>query len=155
MSRKKIVPLDKPFASLIIYALYKAIYQKIGDEAWDIVWHSGKILYDELKDKMGISNEDPPRVILDKIGNFFKNMGFIESMTIEEICDDIIEVTIRKPITWNMNVKLRTSGMVPSLILTPVLHAALEEAGYKLTRIKEKEYGDRLLIERWRIVEKR
>ena len=144
--------LDKKFVGMLIYSIYKAIYKKLGDEAWDIVWESGRIFYDVLKEELKLKDEDSPQVIISKISDFFKKMGYLKDVDVVKMDEEVIEFTIYSPITWNGNVKLRWEGMVPGQVLIPVLVAALESKGYKVTRLKEREYGDKLLVERWKIV---
>ncbi len=143
--------LDKKFVGMLIFSIYKAIYKKLGGEAWDIVWESGRVFYDILKEELGLGDRDSPKEIINKISDFFKRVGYLENVDVIKMGEDVIEFTIYDPITWNGNVMLRWKGMVPGQVFIPVLVAALESKGYKVTRLKEKEYGDKLLVERWKI----
>jgi hypothetical protein len=147
--------LNKAFIGMLIYSIYKAIYKKLGDETWDVVWESGKIFYSILKKEIGIDDRDPPQKIISKISEFFKEAGFLKNVDVLQVDEDVIEFTIYSPITWNGTVKLREEGMVPGQVLIPVLVAALEAKGYKVTRLKEREYGEKLVVERWKIIKPR
>lgn len=151
MSRHTEKSLSKKFIDTYIYSLYKALYMKLGDDAWDIVWNSGKIFYEEYKDRISIKEDDTPENIIDKVGRFFTEVGYIDRLEVNKVNQDLIEFTIYHPIPWNANVKLRKEGMVPGQILIPVLVAALESRGYTVTMLKDREFGDRRLTERWKI----
>ena len=41
--------IDPDYFDLQIYAIYRALWERWGDEAWHVVWHSGEVLFDELR----------------------------------------------------------------------------------------------------------
>ena len=40
--------IDPTFFDLEIYAIYRAIWENWGDEAWKVVWRAGEVLFDEI-----------------------------------------------------------------------------------------------------------
>ena len=41
--------VDPTYFDQQIYALYRAVWERWGDEAWYVVWRSGEVLFEEIE----------------------------------------------------------------------------------------------------------
>jgi hypothetical protein len=57
-------PIDPHFFDLEIYAIYRAIWENWGDEAWKVVWRAGEVLFDEIKTERDLDASSPLTAIL-------------------------------------------------------------------------------------------
>ena len=52
-------PIDPVFFDLEIYAIYRAIWENWGDEAWKVVWRAGEVLFDEVHERLELYTTTP------------------------------------------------------------------------------------------------
>jgi hypothetical protein len=46
--------IDPGFFDLEIYAIYRAIWENWGDDAWKVVWRAGEVLFDEVHSELDL-----------------------------------------------------------------------------------------------------
>lgn len=141
------------FVDLIIYGVYYAAYDLLGEETWKIVWKAGEVVYSEVKDKLGITSETEPFEALKRIAGWLKDMGYVEYIEVKRINEDEIEYVMKDPIITPGAKKLIKQGRVPAHISTSLMFAVLKKYNMKAEmRGDPKFLPDGRVIERWKII---
>jgi len=146
--------LKPSFMDLVIYSVYKAVNEILGEDTWRVVWRSGEILLEGLDNVLRIKDEKDLYNALEKIFRWLIDMGYIEHGEIKRLSENEIEYVMSTPIIGSGAEKLIEEGMVPPHISTSLLFALLKRFGLKAEMIGRPIFlEDGRVIERWRISE--
>ncbi len=149
---KSRVCVDPEFFDLEIYAIYHAIYDLIGEDTWKIVWRVGEIVYNEVKDKIGIVGVEDPFEVLKKLADWLKRVGYIEDIEVFKVAEDEIEYVMRNPIISQGAKRLIEEKRVPPHISTALMFAALKQFNMKAKMVGEPRFlPDGRIAERWKL----
>ena len=85
------------FLNQELYAIYKALDQLIGERAWDVVWRSGEVLFDDLEKGLDIT-EMEPLAVMKKIGAWFERSGYVDKIEFRMVAPDELEYDMYDPI---------------------------------------------------------
>ncbi len=145
--------VDPDFFDLEIYAIYHAAYDLVGDNAWNIVWKSGEIVYDEIKEKIGASTAKGPFEALRKVADWLKKVGYIDKIEVREVATDELEYVMCDPIILAGAKRLIKEGRVPAHISTALMFAVLKQYDMKAEMVGDPKFlSDGRAIEKWRLI---
>ena len=127
-------PIDPTFFDLEIYAIYRAIWENWGDEAWKVVWRAGEVLFDEIQERLNLSTNSP-----------------LEAM--RGLAEDELEYEMVAPAILPGAERIIAEGGVPAHISTSVMFAGLKKLfGLKAEMIGDPEFtADGRAIEKWKL----
>ncbi|MGQ9627426.1 MAG: hypothetical protein ACUVV0_11050 [Anaerolineae bacterium] len=144
--------LSRRFFDLEIYAIYRAIWELWGEEAWKVVWRAGEIAFDELEGGLNLEGATWPEA-LRKLGDYLQEVGYAEKIALRQTGDDEFEYEMVNPAILPGAKRLIAEGAVPAHISTSLMFAALK----KRFGLKAEMLGDPDLrpdgrgLERWKV----
>jgi len=145
--------LIKPsFFDLEMYAVYRAIWENWGDEAWKVVWRAGEILFDEVQGQLNLST-DSPLEAMRGLAKYLVDVGYFADMKVRQTAEDELEYEMVAPAILPGAERIIAEGGVPAHISTSVMFAGLKELfGLKAEMIGDPEFTeDERAIERWKL----
>ncbi|MCS7365185.1 MAG: hypothetical protein NDF54_07105 [archaeon GB-1867-035] len=141
------------FVDLIMYGVYYAAYDLLGERTWEIVWKAGEVVFNEVKDRLGITSETPPFEALRRMADWLKDMGYVEYIEVNRISEDEIEYVMKDPIITPGAKKLIQQGRVPAHISTALMFAILKQYNMKAEMIGDPLFlPDGRAIEKWKLI---
>jgi len=145
--------IDPEFFDLEIYAIYRAVGEHWGEEAWKVVWRAGEVLFAELERVMDFSGTTP-LTAMQKLATYLRQVGYVEDIQVREISQDELEYEMLAPVILPGAERLIREGAVPAHISTALMFAALKKLfGLTAEMIGEPEIKvDGRAIERWRLL---
>ncbi|MFQ6126062.1 MAG: hypothetical protein ACE5R6_15860 [Candidatus Heimdallarchaeota archaeon] len=144
--------VDPDFFDVEIYAIYYAAYDLLGDDAWKIVWKSGEIVFNEIKEKIGAATAKSPFEALRKVADWLKKVGYIEEIEVREVAKDELEYVMCNPIILTGAKRLIKEGRVPAHISTALMFAVLKQYNMKAEMVGDPKFlPDGRAIEKWRL----
>jgi hypothetical protein len=151
--RERRTCVDPDFFDLEIYAIYHAVYDLVKEDTWKVVWKAGEIVYDEIKDKIGVVGEKDPFKVLKKLAEWLKQVGYINDIELHKIAEDEIEYVMFEPIITPGAKRLIKEGRVPAHISTSLMYAALKQFNMRAEMVGEPRFlPDGRVIERWKLL---
>lgn len=146
--------IDPGFFDLEIYAIYRAIWENWGDDAWKVVWRAGEVLFDEVHSELDLDTSSPLNAMGD-LAQYLVDVGYFVDMEVRQTADDELEYVMVDPAILPGAERIIAEGGVPAHISTSVMFAALKELfGLKAEMIGDPEFTpDGRAIERWKLLE--
>jgi hypothetical protein len=147
--------IDPHYFDLQIYAIYRAIWEQWGEAAWDVVWRSGEVLFDEIEPTLGLTPDDTPFSAMQRLADYLRRVGYVDDIAVRQTGEDELEYVMFDPVILPGAKRLIAEGGVPAHISTTLMFALLK----KRFSLKAEMIGDpRLLpdgrgIERWKLSE--
>ncbi len=140
------------FFDLEIYAIYRAIWELWGEEAWKVVWRSGEIVFDEIEKELGLEGAAWPEV-LQGLGAYLREEGYVEDIAVRQTGEQEFEYEMLNPAILPGAERLIAEGAVPAHISTTLMFAALKKRfGLKAEMIGDPDLRpDGRAIERWKV----
>ena len=132
-----------------IGAIYKAVYKEIGDDAWEILWKSGEILFDSVKDELGIRKDMNLHDALNRLSQFLRDIHIVDDISYTIDPEESVieyEITFRIPLRYE-----RREEAGPIYIFSSLFVALMKYLGYEVSKDTEPrivEYNK--LVERWK-----
>lgn len=145
-------PIDPEFFDLEIYAIYRAIWENWGDEAWKVVWRAGEVLFDEIHGKLDL-DVSSPLTAMQGLADYLVNVGYFDDLQVRQVAEDELEYEMVAPAILPGAERIIAEGGVPAHISTALMFAGLRELfGLKAEMIGEPEFtDDGRAIERWKL----
>jgi hypothetical protein len=137
-----------------IYALYRAIWERWGDEAWYVVWRSGEVLFDEIEPELGLQDGDNPFQAMQRLADYLRRVGYVEEIAVRPLSHDEWDYEMLEPVILPGAKRLIAEGAVPAHISTTLMFALLKKRfGLKAEMVGEPDLRpDGRATERWRLV---
>jgi len=105
--------IDPHYFDLQIYAIYRALWERWGDEAWHVVWRSGEVLFDEIEPTLGLTPDDTPFTAMRRLADYLRQVGYVEDITVRQTGEGELEYEMLNPVIpgpgWP-SIYLRTDG---------------------------------------------
>jgi len=148
--------IDPTFFDLEIYAIYRAIWENWGREAWRVVWRAGEVLFDEIAAHTDLDTRSP-LTAMQALATYLVDVGYFADMKVRQIADDELEYEMVAPAILPGAQRIIAEGGVPAHISTAVMFAGLRRLfGLRAEMIGEPEFTpDGRAIERWRLFEEK
>ena len=145
-------PIDPSFFDLEIYAIYRAIWENWGEEAWKVVWRAGEVLFDEIQDRLDLDTE-APLLAMQGLARYLIDVGYFADMIVRQTSDDELEYEMVAPAILPGAERIIAEGGVPAHISTSVMFAGLKKLfGLKAEMIGDPEFtADGRAIEKWKL----
>ncbi len=158
MDKKLVIKMSKMsdynVATILVYKLlnsvYKAVTEELGEEAWDVLWKSGKYLFNEVREEIGIEKGLDVEEAIRRLCQYLRRIGMVEEVRFEFNREEgVLETTVIFPFSI---AKYKREAAGPIYLFTSLLSSVLEYLGYEMEREGEHYIleGNKLR-ERWRI----
>ena len=145
-------PIDPVFFDLEIYAIYRAIWENWGDQAWKVVWRAGQVLFDEIRGQLHLDTASP-LAAMQELARYLVQAGYLADMKVRQIAADELEYEMVAPAILPGAERIIAEGGVPAHISTALMFAGLKSLfGLRAEMIGAPEFtADGRAIERWRL----
>jgi hypothetical protein len=146
--------IDPRFFDLEIYAIYRAIWENWGNEAWRVVWRAGEILFDEIRQTVEL-DASSPLAAMQGLAEYLVQVGYFAEMKVRQTADDRLTYEMVEPAILPGAERIIAEGGVPAHISTAVMFAGLKKLfGLEAEMLGDPElFPDGRAIERWRLYE--
>jgi hypothetical protein len=146
--------LDPTYFDQQIYALYRAVWERWGDEAWYVVWRSGEILYDQIEPELMLQADDDPFAAMKELAAYLRRVGYVEAIAVHPVSDAEWDYEMLNPVILPGARRLLAEGAVPAHISTTLMFALLKKRfGLGAEMVGEPVFHpDGRAVERWRLV---
>jgi hypothetical protein len=119
--------IDTHYFDLQIYAIYRAVWERWGDEAWNVVWRSGEVLFDEIEPTLGLTPDDTPFSAMRRLADYLRQAGYVDDIAIRQTGEDELEYEMLNPVILPGAKRLIAEGAVPAHISTTLMFALLRK----------------------------
>jgi hypothetical protein len=148
-----VTKIDPVYFDNQIYALYRAVWERWGDEAWYVVWRSGEVLLDEIEAELEIDLDADPFTAMQRLANYLQQVGYVRGIAVRPLSEDEWEYEMVDPVILPGAKRLLDEGAVPAHISTTLMFALLRRFGFKAEMVGDPDLRpDGRAIERWRLV---
>ena len=146
--------IDPTYFDLQVYALYRAVWERWGDQAWYVVWRSGEVLFDEIEHELGLWPDDDPFTAMKRLADYLRRVGYVEDIGVRPIGEREWDYEMLDPVILPGAKRLLAEGAVPAHISTTLMFALLKKRfGLKAEMVGDPDLRpDGRAIERWRLV---
>ncbi|MDW8082637.1 MAG: hypothetical protein RMI56_02445 [Sulfolobales archaeon] len=152
MSIEKCGVVSQEFLDLVIYSIYRAVNEVLGEKTWDIVWRSGEVLYEKLEELLRLHIVEDYVEVLEKLAEWLQKSGYVDVVRIRKLSENEIEYVMGRPAIVRGAEKLVKERMVPPHISTSLMFAALRKRGLKAELAGDPQFLlDGSVVERWKI----
>jgi hypothetical protein len=142
--------ITRSFFDLEIYAIYRAIWEFWGDDAWKVVWRSGEVALAEIAKSVDLTGPWP--AALEKLAAYLCQAGYADDIRVRQIAANELEYEMLNPAILPGAKRLIAEGAVPAHISTTLMFALLARLGLKAEMIGPPDLRpDGRGIERWRL----
>jgi len=118
--------LDADFISIEVYAIYRAIAEVRGGDGWRIMWRSGELASEQLRERLESPSREPVEV-LRTIGEYLVRVGYLESFDLELQPGGVLEYEMNgAPLHASATRLIRERAILPHWS-TVMMVAALRE----------------------------
>jgi len=138
-------PIDPAFFDLEIYAIYRAIWENWGDEAWKVVWRAGEVLFDEVHERLAA---------MEGLAEYLVGVGYFADLQVRQTAEDELEYEMVEPAILPGAERIMAEGGVPAHISTALMFAGLRKLfGLRAEMMGEPVFTpDGRAIERWKLM---
>jgi hypothetical protein len=145
-------PIDVEFFDLEIYAIYRAIWENWGDEAWKVVWRAGEVLFDEVHEQLNLDTRSP-LAAMQGLAQYLVDAGYFLDMKVRQTAEDELEYEMVDPAILPGAERIIAEGGVPAHISTALMFAGLKKLfGLRAEMIGDPQFtADGRAIERWKL----
>jgi len=119
--------IDTTYFDQQIYALYRAVWERWGDEAWYVVWRSGELLFEEIEPELSLAPGDDPFTAMQRLASYLKRVGYVEDIVVRPTGDREWDYEMREPVILPGAKRLLAEGAVPAHISTTLMFALLRK----------------------------
>jgi hypothetical protein len=146
--------IDPTYFDQQIYALYRAVWERWGDEAWYVVWRSGEVLFDEIEPELDLQPDDDPFAAMGRLAEYLQRVGYVRGIDVRPICEDEWDYEMLDPVILPGAKRLIGEGAVPAHISTTLMFALLKKRfGLGAEMVGDPDLrADGRAIERWRLM---
>ena len=147
--------IDPVYFDRQIYALYRAVWERWGDDAWYVVWRSGELLLEEIEAELGLDLGPgaSPFPAMQRLADYLQQVGYVREIAVRPLSEDEWEYEMVDPVILPGARRLLDDGAVPAHISTTLMFALLKRFGLKADMIGDPDLrADGRAIECWRLV---
>jgi hypothetical protein len=146
--------IDPIYFDQQIYALYRAVWERWGDEAWHVVWRSGEVLLDEIEPELGLRDGDDPFAAMERLADYLQRVGYVQEIAVRPRGEQEWDYEMVDPVILPGAKRLIAEGAVPAHISTTLMFALLKKRfGLRAEMVGAPDLRpDGRATERWRLV---
>jgi hypothetical protein len=119
--------IDPTYFDQQIYSLYRAVWERWGEEAWYLVWRSGEVLFDQIEAELGLTPDDDPFTAMQRLADYLKHVGYVEDIVVRPTSEREWDYEMRDPVILPGAKRLLAEGAVPAHISTTLMFALLKK----------------------------
>jgi hypothetical protein len=143
--------IDPIYFDKQIYALYRAVWERWGDDAWYVVWRSGEVLLSEIEAELDLMLEGDPFTAMQSLASYLQQVGYVREIAVRALSEDEWEYEMVDPVILPGAKRLLDEGAVPAHISTTLMFALLRRFELQAEMVGEPDLrADGRAIERWR-----
>ena len=143
--------IKEDFFDIIIYSIYKSIFEMVGKQAWEIVWRSGEIALKQIEEKMGVIESDLFKS-LQNLARYLEDMGYVSSIEFKKLSQKRFQYIMSNPVILKAATSLISEKMIPPHISTSLMFALLRRFNKQAKMVREPEFlEDGRVVETWEI----
>lgn len=145
--------IDARFFDRELYAVYRAIGENWGEEAWKVVWRAGEILFDEIEGELKLDMASPLAAV-QEMARYLVSVGYLADAAVRQVASDELEYEMVGPAILSGAERLIAEGGVPPHISTAFIFAGLRKRfGLKVELVGQPVFtADGRAVERWKLV---
>lgn len=145
--------IDARFFDRELYAVYRAIGENWGREAWKVVWRAGEILFDEIEGELKLDMASPLAAV-QEMARYLVSAGYLADATVRQVASDELEYEMLGPAILPGAERLIAEGNVPPHISTALIFAGLRKRfGLKVELLGQPVFtADGRAVERWKLL---
>lgn len=145
--------IDPVYFDKQIYALYRAVWERWGDDAWWVVWRSGEVLLEEIEKELDLELDAGPFPAMQRLADYLQRVGYVREIAVRPLSEDEWEYEMVDPVILPGARRLLDEGAVPAHISTTLMFALLKRFGLRAEMTGEPDLrDDGRAIECWRLV---
>jgi len=146
--------IDPIYFDKQIYALYRAVWERWGEEAWYVVWRSGEVLLDEIEPELGLDDDDDPFTAMERLADYLQRVGYVREIAVRPCDEQEWDYEMVDPVILPGAKRLIAEGGVPAHISTTLMFALLKKRfGLRAEMVGDPDLRpDGRATERWRLV---
>jgi hypothetical protein len=145
--------IDPIYFDKQIYALYRAVWERWGDDAWYVVWRSGEVLLSEIEAELDLMLEGDPFTAMQSLASYLQQVGYVREIAVRALSEDEWEYEMVDPVILPGAKRLLDEGAVPAHISTTLMFALLRRFELQAEMVGEPDLrADGRAIERWRLM---
>jgi hypothetical protein len=146
--------IDPAYFDQQIYALYRAVWERWGDEAWHVVWRSGEVLLDEIEPELDLRDDDDPFTAMKRLADYLQRVGYVREIAVRLRDEQEWDYEMLDPVILPGAKRLIAEGAVPAHISTTLMFALLKKRfGLRAEMVGDPDLqADGRATERWRLV---
>jgi hypothetical protein len=146
--------IDPVYFDQQIYAVYRAVWERWGEEAWHVVWRSGEMLFDEIEPELGLRDDDDPFAAMERLAEYLQRVGYVREIAVRPRDAQEWDYEMLDPVILPGAKRLLAEGAVPAHISTTLMFALLKKRfGLRAEMVGDPNLRpDGRAIERWRLV---
>ena len=145
--------IDPAYFDKQIYALYRAVWERWGDDAWYVVWRSGEVLLEEIEGDLGLEWDAGPFPAMQSLASYLQRVGYVREIAVRPLSEDEWEYEMVDPVILPGAKRLLNDGAVPAHISTTLMFALLSRFGLRAEMVGDPDLcPDGRALERWRLV---
>ena len=146
--------IDSAFFDLEIYAIYRAIWENWGDEAWKVVWRAGEVLFNSVHERLELDTTTPLSA-MEGLAEYLVGVGYFVDLKVRQTAEDELEYEMFEPVILPGAERIMAEGGVPAHISTALMFAGLRKLfGLRAEMIGDPEFTpDGRAIEHWKLFE--
>ncbi|MGC9025858.1 MAG: citryl-CoA lyase, partial [Chloroflexia bacterium] len=144
--------MDARFFDRELYAVYRAVGENWGQEAWKVVWRAGEILFDEIEGDLKLETASPVEAV-QEMARYLVKVGYLAGAVVRPVAADELEYEMIGPAILSGAERLVAEGGVPAHISTALIFAGLRKRfGLKVELIGQPLFtADGRAVERWKL----
>jgi len=145
--------ITRDFFDKELYAIYKATWEKWGDEAWHVVWRSGEIIFDDIESELHLKGTTWIEG-MQRLADYLARVGYVRDISVKQTAEDRMEYTMNDPAILPGAKRLIAMGAVPGHVSTTLMFAMLKKCyGLKAEMLGDPDLrDDGYAVEQWQVL---
>ena len=142
--------IQPEFFNFVVFSIFRALGEKLGEGAWEVVWRTGEILLSEIARIRNVRGETP-LTTLRNLADYLVEVGYVSSLEITPLGPDRLRYVMGKPAILDGARKLIEAQLPPPHLSTALMFAALKTYhGLRAEMVGEPELlPDGTAVETW------
>jgi len=141
--------IDPVYFDQKIYALYRAVWERWGDDASWVVWRSGEMLLAEIESELHLELDAGPLPAMQRLADYLQRVGHVREIAVRPLSENEWEYEMADPVILPGARRLIDEGAVPAHISTTLMFPLLKRFGLRAEMVGEPDmWADGCAIER-------
>ncbi len=111
--------------NLVTYAVYKSMTDMWGEKAWEVIYRSGEVAFEELRQELKLTETDDPLPLMQRLLDRMVEIGYVYGARVERISETELIYEMDDPVVIPSALRLKTVNAVLPHWTSGILLAAL------------------------------